>query len=68
MHDYSDLCEGHESLAGEHMGEAVYCDGTCSSEHPVNQAARQPAVQERARKAAARVFAQGSAARNRYAF
>lgn len=24
-------CEGHESLAGEHMGEAVYCDGSCSS-------------------------------------
>ena len=22
-------CEGHESLAGEHMGEAVYCDGSC---------------------------------------
>lgn len=22
-------CEGHESLAGEHMGETVYCDGTC---------------------------------------
>jgi len=23
-------CEGHESLDGAHMGEAVYCDGTCS--------------------------------------
>jgi hypothetical protein len=22
-------CEGHESLAGEHMGETVFCDGTC---------------------------------------
>jgi hypothetical protein len=22
-------CDGHESLAGEHMGEAVYCDGGC---------------------------------------
>ena len=22
-------CQGHESLAGEHMGETVYCDGTC---------------------------------------
>lgn len=22
-------CEGHESLAGEHMGETVHCDGTC---------------------------------------
>jgi hypothetical protein len=22
-------CEGHESLAGEHMGESVHCDGTC---------------------------------------
>jgi hypothetical protein len=24
-------CEGHESLAGEHMGETVYCDGTCKT-------------------------------------
>jgi hypothetical protein len=24
-----DGCEGHESLAGEHMGETVYCDGSC---------------------------------------
>ncbi len=22
-------CQGHESLAGEHMGETVYCDGSC---------------------------------------
>lgn len=22
-------CEGHESLAGEHMGETVQCDGSC---------------------------------------
>lgn len=22
-------CEGHESLDGAHMGETVYCDGTC---------------------------------------
>jgi len=22
-------CEGHESLAGAHMGESVYCDGSC---------------------------------------
>jgi hypothetical protein len=22
-------CEGHESLNGAHMGESVYCDGTC---------------------------------------
>lgn len=22
-------CEGHESLAGEHMGEDVFCDGSC---------------------------------------
>lgn len=22
-------CEGHESLAGEHMGESVFCDGSC---------------------------------------
>jgi hypothetical protein len=27
--DEDDACEGHESLAGEHMGEAVYCDGSC---------------------------------------
>jgi hypothetical protein len=24
-------CEGHESLAGQHMGETVFCDGTCST-------------------------------------
>lgn len=24
-------CQGHESLAGEHMGIAVYCDGSCRS-------------------------------------
>jgi hypothetical protein len=24
-------CEGHESLAGEHMGETVFCDGTCKT-------------------------------------
>jgi len=23
------VCEGHESTAGEHMGETVPCDGTC---------------------------------------
>lgn len=22
-------CEGHESLDGAHMGESVYCDGSC---------------------------------------
>lgn len=22
-------CEGHESLAGAHMGQSVFCDGTC---------------------------------------
>jgi hypothetical protein len=27
--DPDDECEGHESLDGEHMGETVYCDGTC---------------------------------------
>lgn len=27
--DHLTECEGHESLAGEHMGEAVYCDGSC---------------------------------------
>lgn len=24
-------CEGHESLAGAHMGETVYCDGSCQA-------------------------------------
>lgn len=24
-------CEGHESLAGAHMGETVFCDGSCQS-------------------------------------
>lgn len=24
-----DECEGHESLDGAHMGETVYCDGSC---------------------------------------
>lgn len=24
-------CEGHESLSGAHMGESVYCDGSCVS-------------------------------------
>jgi hypothetical protein len=23
-------CQGHESLDGAHMGETVYCDGSCS--------------------------------------
>lgn len=27
--DDEDECEGHESLAGGHMGEAVFCDGSC---------------------------------------
>lgn len=27
--DEDDQCEGHESLDGAHMGEAVYCDGSC---------------------------------------
>jgi hypothetical protein len=30
--DYGDEepeCEGHESLDGAHMGETVYCDGSC---------------------------------------
>lgn len=27
--DDDDECEGHEWLAGAHMGETVYCDGTC---------------------------------------
>lgn len=27
--DDDEGCEGHESLAGEHMGETVYCDGSC---------------------------------------
>lgn len=24
------LCEGHESLDGAHMGETVHCDGSCT--------------------------------------
>ena len=28
--DDDDACEGHESLGGAHMGETVYCDGSCS--------------------------------------
>lgn len=24
-------CEGHESLAGNHMGETVFCDGSCQA-------------------------------------
>lgn len=24
------VCDGHESLSGAHMGEAVLCDGTCA--------------------------------------
>ena len=27
--DDESACEGHESLAGKHMGETVYCDGSC---------------------------------------
>jgi hypothetical protein len=27
--DDDEGCEGHESLAGQHMGETVYCDGSC---------------------------------------
>jgi hypothetical protein len=32
-HDNDDPeeCLGHESLAGEHMGESAYCDGSCVS-------------------------------------
>lgn len=26
-------CEGHESLDGAHMGETVFCDGTCVRHH-----------------------------------
>ena len=29
VHEDEPECEGHESLDGAHMGEAVYCDGTC---------------------------------------
>lgn len=31
----TDECDGHESLAGEHMGEAVYCDGSCQRAYNV---------------------------------
>lgn len=27
--DDDDECLGHESLDGAHMGETVYCDGSC---------------------------------------
>lgn len=27
--DDDEGCQGHESLDGAHMGETVYCDGTC---------------------------------------
>ncbi len=27
--DEDEGCQGHESLDGAHMGETVYCDGTC---------------------------------------
>jgi hypothetical protein len=27
--DDEGCCPGHESLGGAHMGESVYCDGTC---------------------------------------
>lgn len=27
--DEDNGCEGHASLEGAHMGEAIYCDGTC---------------------------------------
>ena len=29
----ADLCDGHESLSGAHMGESVYCDGRCQRHH-----------------------------------
>lgn len=29
LHGFANGCEGHESLAGEHMGETVFCNGTC---------------------------------------
>lgn len=29
-----DECEGHESLAGAHMGMTVYCDGSCRVPRP----------------------------------
>ena len=29
--DDEDECEGHESLSGAHMGETVYCDGSCQA-------------------------------------
>lgn len=42
--DGEDECEGHESLAGEHMGEAVYCDGSCRR---VARRTRERATRER---------------------
>jgi hypothetical protein len=42
-------CEGHESLAGEHMGEGVYCDGSCVRPKPTayEQAAAERAAARR---------------------
>jgi hypothetical protein len=31
-HFESEGCQGHESLDGAHMGEAVYCDGSCRND------------------------------------
>ena len=28
-YDEDEGCEGHQSLDGAHMGETVFCDGTC---------------------------------------
>jgi hypothetical protein len=30
-------CPGHESLNGAHMGESVYCDGTCQEPLPADE-------------------------------
>lgn len=30
--DEDEGCQGHESLAGEHMGETVFCDGSCATQ------------------------------------
>lgn len=32
-YDATHLCLGHESLDGAHMGESVFCDGTCVATH-----------------------------------
>ena len=43
-------CEGHESLDGAHMGETVYCDGSC---RPDAEVIELPVKTKRTKKAPA---------------